>query len=377
MNVSMKISVADITGGKYRKSVICLFETFWGVGIVLLPIVAIGMPYWSWTSIYLGISLPTIVYIFAWFLIPDSPKWLLAHNKLGAAKVQLLDAMRVNNKSEELPSNVDSFLQLEAAAVAKLPKPDTWPSLWSSKKQIVLMIALHTAWAVDVTNYNGMLLNIRVFGRDYLIINTIVCGVCEIVGVFCAYFIVMNATNRKFLCSGLFNIIAGAASCLGLIFPKSCKYIKRFALFFHKMLTDSLQCWLYSTVVVFLSFMHLFDQLSFRNRIRNTWHDTGNAFKNSNNMLASSFVYVHNRTGANGKTENMHVFVYCVGSHLATNRSVRWCIHLCAQSIPIGCIRNHWTLRRHLFLSRPSHSCAQHHSTRFRQKFKWCTAWRW
>lgn len=224
----IRLSVADITGGKYRKSVICLFETFWGVGIVLLPIVAIGMPYWEWKSIYMGISLPTIVYVFVWFLIPDSPKWLIAHNKLSAAKTQLVDAMRVNNRTDELPSNLDSFLQLEASAAAKVPKPDNWPSLWSSKKQIVLMIALHIAWAVDVTNYNGMLLNIRVFGRNYLIINTIVCGVCEIAGVFCAYFIVMNATKRKFLCSGLFNVIAGAASFLGLIFPSSCKYTKLF-----------------------------------------------------------------------------------------------------------------------------------------------------
>lgn len=275
---------------------ICLFETFWGVGIVLLPIVAIGMPYWEWKSIYMGISLPTIVYVFVWFLIPDSPKWLIGHNKLSAAKTQLIDAMRVNNRTDELPSNIDSFLQLEAAAAAKAPKPDNWPSLWSSKKQVVLMIALHIAWAVDVTNYNGMLLNIRVFGRDYLIINTIVCGVCEIAGVFCAYFIVMNATKRKFLCSGLFNMIAGAASFLGLVFPSSCKYAKQFFVFFFtKNSQDIFQC--YCCCLLFLSsYDHLLDiykQISFGNRIRNTRHDTGHAFKNSNNMLTSSFIYVH------------------------------------------------------------------------------------
>lgn len=212
---------------------ICLFEAFWGIGIVLLPIIAIGMPFWEWKSIYMGISLPTIVYIFVWFLIPDSPKWLISHGKLSAAKDQLLYAMRVNRRSEHLPLNIDSFLQMEAAATAKTPKPDGWPSLWSNKKQIVLMIALHTAWAVDVTNYNGMLLNIRVFGRDYLIINTIVCGMCEIAGVFCAWVIVMNVTKRKFLCSGLFNIIAGSASFLGFAFPDSCKYASCFLVFFH------------------------------------------------------------------------------------------------------------------------------------------------
>lgn len=218
------ISVADITGGKYRKSVICLFESFWGIGVVLLPLISNLLPAWSWTSIYLAISLPTVAYILVWFWIPDSPKWLLAHGEIGAAKNCLFYAMQVNKRTSRLPSNFDSFLQLEAAAYAKAPKPDNWQSLWSSKTQIIMMFALHTAWAVDVTNYNGMLLNIRVFGRNYLIMNTIVCGFCEILGVLTAWLIVMNAKNHKFLCSGLFNVIAGILSFLGLAFPSTRKY---------------------------------------------------------------------------------------------------------------------------------------------------------
>lgn len=218
------VSVADITGGKYRKSVICLFETFWGVGVISLPLIANWLPQWSWTSMYLAISLPTIVYILVWFWIPDSPKWLLAHGQINAAKDCLFYAMRVNKRSSRLPANFDSFLQLEAAASSKAPKPDNWQSLWSSKTQIILMFALHTAWAVDVTNYNGMLLNIRVFGREYLIINTIVCGICEICGVLTAWFIVMHFQNHKFLCSGLFNIFAGMLSFLGFAFPSSRKF---------------------------------------------------------------------------------------------------------------------------------------------------------
>lgn len=230
---------------------ICLFETFWGVGIVLLPLIANWMPFWSWSSIYLAISLPTIAYILVWFAITDSPKWLIAHGKIGAAKNCLLYAMRVNKRLDRLPSNFDSFLQLKVSAAIKAPKPDSWQSLWSSKIQILLMIALHTAWAADVTNYNGMLLNIRVFGRDYLIINTIICGLCEITGVFCAWIIVMNAKNRKFLCSGLFNIIAGVASFLGFAFPNSCKYALSF-MFLHEKRTNCL------TLTYFVSFLSVY-----------------------------------------------------------------------------------------------------------------------
>lgn len=223
-NCEMFVSVADITGGKYRKSVICLFESFWGIGVILLPFISNLLPSWSWTSIYLAISLPTVAYIFVWFWIPDSPKWLLAHGEISAAKNCLFHAIQVNKRTSSLPSNFDSFLQLEAAKYAKAPKPENWWSLWSSKTQIIMMIALHTAWAVDVTNYNGMLLNIRVFGRNYLIINTVICGFCEIIGVLTAWLIVMNAHKHKFLYSGLFNVIAGLLSFLGFAFPSTREY---------------------------------------------------------------------------------------------------------------------------------------------------------
>lgn len=203
---------------------ICLFESFWGVGIILLPMIANWLPQWNWTTIYFAISLPTILYILVWFFIPDSPKWLLAHGEINAAKNQLFYAIRVNKRSAYLPKNIDSFLQLEASASLKTPKPDTWTSLWSSKIQIILMIALHIAWAADVTNYNGMLLNIRVFGREFLIINTIICGICEIVGILIAWLIIMHCQNHPFLCSGLFNIIAGMLSFLGFAFPTTRKF---------------------------------------------------------------------------------------------------------------------------------------------------------
>ncbi|XP_031635395.1 organic cation transporter-like protein [Contarinia nasturtii] len=211
------IIFSDICGGKYRKSVCVLFESFWGLGIILLPIVSL-VPAWSWSSIYLAISLPTVAYILIWFWIPDSVSWLLRHAKLAPAKNNIFYAIQVNKRTSHLPSNLDSFLQHKAYIYSKEPKTDNWTSLWSTKMQFILMFALHIAWAVDVTNYNGMLLNIRAFGRKYLIINTIAMGICELIGVFAAWFIVMNAHKNKFLYSGLFNIVAGI---LSFIFPST------------------------------------------------------------------------------------------------------------------------------------------------------------
>lgn len=212
-------TVSDITGGNYRKSVICLFESFWGIGVILLPLIAYIFP--KWQSIYLAISLPTFLYMLVWSWIPDSPSWLLKRGKVESAKRLLLYIVKVNERTTYLPPNFESFLKVETAAQLKKPAQQNWWSLWENRKSTITMIALHLAWAVAVTNYNGMLLNIRAFGRDFLTINTLVAGVCKIIGILLAWLLIIKTNNRKWFYAGLLNIFAGGLSFLGLLLPSS------------------------------------------------------------------------------------------------------------------------------------------------------------
>lgn len=215
-----KNPVSDITGGTYRTSVICLFESFWGIGVIILPVIAYLMPSWSWSGIYLAISLPTIAYAFAWLWLTDSPQWLLKHGQIDEAKTYLLQAIDENKcPTPQSITNLDALLKGEAVKLQKQPKPSNWWSLWCNRRQCILTLALHIAWAVDVTNYNGMLLNIRVFGREYLLWNTALSGCSEIIGVLIAWLIVIKGDSNKFVYSGSFNVVAGCLSFLAFAFP--------------------------------------------------------------------------------------------------------------------------------------------------------------
>lgn len=130
----------------------------------------------SWTSIYLAISLPTTFYCILWHWIPDSPRWLLKHGYVDEAKAVLLESIAANNRKYIIPVDFDDRLKQRSNEMEKEPVPLGWWSLWVGPKAIVTMIAVHTAWAIYVTNYNGMLLNIRAFGRDYIYVNTMVAG---------------------------------------------------------------------------------------------------------------------------------------------------------------------------------------------------------
>lgn len=67
-----------------------------------------------------------------------------------------------------------------------------------------------------------MLLNIRSFSRDHLEVNTVVAGVCEIVGTFIGLALILT-TTRKWLWTGIFNILAGCLAYTGWLVPGDSK----------------------------------------------------------------------------------------------------------------------------------------------------------
>nr|AAM11054.1 GH10729p [Drosophila melanogaster] len=83
------------------------------------------------------------------------------------------------------------------------------------------MVAAHLALAFFVINFMGMLLNIRSFGRDYLVPNTIAMGFSEIIGCFLALHFTLKHNKWKWQCAGVFNILAGILGCMGWIFTNA------------------------------------------------------------------------------------------------------------------------------------------------------------
>lgn len=153
---------------------ICLFDTFWSVGVILLPLIAYIDP--NYSSIFLMISLPTILLIALWFLIPESPRWLLRKGHIDSAYEVLLNVVSTNETQHNVTSELRQRLCDQAVSNSKEPPPSGWLALWKGPRIVICIIALHIAWAIYVTNFYGLLLNVRVFGREYLSLNTVILG---------------------------------------------------------------------------------------------------------------------------------------------------------------------------------------------------------
>lgn len=56
------LSVTDITTGRAKTIITIVFELFWSIGLILLPVWSVFIPHWS--GLYVGISSPTIALVF-------------------------------------------------------------------------------------------------------------------------------------------------------------------------------------------------------------------------------------------------------------------------------------------------------------------------
>lgn len=119
-----------------------MFEQFWSIGLILLPGVA---SYWSsWIHIYMAISFPTVLLIALYPLIPNSPRWMIQRGRIEEAKEILLEAARINGKTDFSIGTLEKQLQIQAAECMKAPKEPSYWEMW--RGQYKNLAAVHLAW---------------------------------------------------------------------------------------------------------------------------------------------------------------------------------------------------------------------------------------
>ncbi|KAI9579238.1 hypothetical protein GQX74_004710 [Glossina fuscipes] len=161
--------------------------------------------------------------------IPDSPRWMVSRGRVLEAKKILIECADVNGTRLSLPYDIDQQLQLQSQTALDAPPPANWWSLWKGERAIRHMICVHLCWSIYIVVYYGMLLNIRSFSREHLEVNTVIAGICEIIGTFIGLALIL-ATTRKWLWTGLFNIIAGLIAYTCWLMPHDIDINSRVAL---------------------------------------------------------------------------------------------------------------------------------------------------
>uniref|UniRef100_A0A669CDN2 Solute carrier family 22 member 2 n=1 Tax=Oreochromis niloticus TaxID=8128 RepID=A0A669CDN2_ORENI len=105
------VLLTEIVGVKYRRTVGILYQMFFSVGLLILPLLAYFITDWRWLQV--TFSVPYILFVCYYWFIPESPRWLISQNRSSKA-LKITEAMAKENhrtlsKNTEV-SRLNSFL---------------------------------------------------------------------------------------------------------------------------------------------------------------------------------------------------------------------------------------------------------------------------
>ncbi|XP_076468404.1 uncharacterized protein LOC143299160 [Babylonia areolata] len=180
--------------------------TFFSTGLLVLSLLAYFLR--DWTSLHLACSAFTLPYLAYWWLVPESPRWLLIKGRVKEAQVILSRIARANKKTFD-PAVLHSL------HISSAPQMSLWNVLFHTQKLIGRHLIIFFSWFVASFSYYGVSYNVGSLGGNvYLNMAT---GALMDIGFFllCAPF--MTRFGRRPL-SSVFFFVTGVA-CIATLFP--------------------------------------------------------------------------------------------------------------------------------------------------------------
>ncbi|XP_025098374.1 organic cation transporter protein-like isoform X2 [Pomacea canaliculata] len=201
------ILIMELVGPKYRVFAGFVILIFCSLGYVSLA----GIAYFirNWRYLELAITAPSLLFLFYWWLLPESLRWLLSHDKTEEARRVLQTVARRNGKA--LPEDVVKSLQDDPNL--KATRTYTVLDCVRTRRMACLSLNVWFNWLVNSLVYYGLSLNTEnLAGSPYL--NFCLVGAVEIPAYALCILIVNRVGRRKplivtMVVSGVASVVAG------------------------------------------------------------------------------------------------------------------------------------------------------------------------
>ncbi|CAL4081191.1 unnamed protein product, partial [Meganyctiphanes norvegica] len=236
------VLLMEVVGPEARTFMGMNYQSFFSVGFMLLPLIAYYVR--EWRNLQLAISIPSVSMLAYYWLLPESPRWLLSHGRQNEALKVLSQIAKVNGK--ELPKEEElNFLlnKIDESSDEQISLKQKCLKLGSSLVTLVRTpnmrrrcCVMFFAWFVVSMIYYGLTFSGgNIAASVYLMV--FLSGVVEIP----SYMLVswtLNLWGRRINLTGLF-LICGAA-CLAIIaVPKEMVWVNMTLASFGKFFNSS------------------------------------------------------------------------------------------------------------------------------------------
>ncbi|CAC5395440.1 SLC22A4_5 [Mytilus coruscus] len=199
----VKGSGLEMVGPSKRNWAGIVIHMFFAVGLVYLA----GMGYFlrDWQHVGLSIAAPCVLFLCYWWIIPESPRWLISRGRPEEA-VKILKKVALTNKAN-VP---EKLLRIQ-------DEPDNHGNLWhlfSSKVLFVRTMIIFLNWAVVSLMYYGVTMNVGNMGGDFYL-NFFLLALIEFPAYSICIYLVDKIGRKKLHCGCM---LLGGFACASTIF---------------------------------------------------------------------------------------------------------------------------------------------------------------
>ncbi|XP_069134584.1 organic cation transporter protein-like isoform X2 [Argopecten irradians] len=176
--------------------------------LALCLLCGLGILIKDWQYIQITASMPAILLIPTWFIIDESPRWLISKNRMEEAKTVLQKIARTNQVTP--PDNLLEHLELEKCTYTE----EIW-SLFKNRTLAVRTLVVFFNWFGLGMTYYGVFLHAENLGGNFYLA-IFLLSVIEIPILLVNLYLLNKFGRRKVHCV---TMMTGGLACICTIFP--------------------------------------------------------------------------------------------------------------------------------------------------------------
>ncbi|XP_054616863.1 solute carrier family 22 member 2 isoform X4 [Dunckerocampus dactyliophorus] len=209
------VLITEIVGVEYRRTVGVVYQMFFSVGLLVLPLLAYFITDWRWLQVV--ITVPYFLYVFYYWFIPESPRWLLSQNRKSQA-VEITEAMAKENH-RTLSKNIETLRDDNADPSATASFMDLIRTPNMRKHTFILSYN----WFTSAVVYQGLIMRLGILGGN-VYISFLISALVEFPAAFLILFTIERVGRRLPFAAA--NVVAGAACLITAFLPDSVSWLK-------------------------------------------------------------------------------------------------------------------------------------------------------
>ncbi|KAJ6664559.1 hypothetical protein lerEdw1_006132 [Lerista edwardsae] len=207
------VIVTEVVGSDQRRIVGIVIQMFFTLGVVILPGVAYFIP--TWQGLQLATTLPNFLFLLYYWLVPESPRWLLTRNE-GEKAMKIMHSIAKEN-GKTLSSDYAEI----TVSDQEVSNPSFFDLIRTPQMRKFTFILMY-AWFTSAVVYQGLVLRLGII-KGNLYLEFFVSAIIELPSAFLILLTIDRIGRCPLLAAS--SIVAGIACLITAFLPKGIPWL--------------------------------------------------------------------------------------------------------------------------------------------------------